>query len=125
MAASHGVGRTDHFLDDVFDLVDWYPWDHGTPHTRSFDGWTGCDLLLSFKADFVIPDRMLSGVRGHAVNVHPSVPRYRGIGGYRVATAVSQGRELVPDDRERWGRRLYTRADLAAYRDDRLAGVRK
>jgi phosphoribosylglycinamide formyltransferase-1 len=169
-----------HFLDGIFDLVDWYPWDHGTPHTRSFDGWAGCDLLLSFKADLIIPDRMLSRVRGHAVNIHPSVPEYRGIGGYRytlddgreefgstchfltrrvdagpiievsrfrtcpgeteeslrdrtaavaleqlyrVATAVSEGRELVPDDRERWGERLYTRADLAAYRGARLTGA--
>ncbi|MBS2550584.1 hypothetical protein KGQ19_27300 [Catenulispora sp. NL8] len=168
------------FLDKSFDRVDWYPWDYGTPHKRSFDDWPGCDLLLSFKADLIISDRMLSRVRRYAVNIHPSIPDYRGIGGYRyaidegresfgstchfitgrvdagpiievsrfpmcageteqslsdrtaavaleqlyrVVTAIKAGRELVPDDREHWGERLYTRAALDAYRQERLAGV--
>ena len=73
------------FLRERFTQIDWFAWDHGTPRRRTFDEWSGCDILLSFKADFIIPERMLSRVRELAINFHPSIPQYRGIGGYRYA----------------------------------------
>lgn len=73
------------FLRERFSQVDWLAWDHGTPQKRAFDEWTGCDILLSFKSDFIIPEWMLNRVRETAINFHPSIPQYRGIGGYRYA----------------------------------------
>lgn len=83
--SSNWSERAFRFLGGLFPRVDWYAWDYGTPHTRSFEDWDGCDLLFSFKADFIIPDGMLAMVRRYAVNFHPSTPDYRGIGGYRYA----------------------------------------
>ena len=88
---SRWSGIANEFLCERFSQVDWVAWDYGTPRTRTFDNWRGCDILLSFKADFIIPDRMLSQVREAAINFHPSIPQYRGIGGYRYA--LDSGRE--------------------------------
>lgn len=85
---SDGSGWSQHCYDYLtrnFASVDWCAWDYGTPFPRSFDHWPGCDLLLSFKSDFIIPVAMLEKVRGPALNFHPSVPQYRGIGGYHYA----------------------------------------
>lgn len=78
------------FLEQKFSSVDWFAWDYGQPKQRSFDTWGGCDILLSFKADFIIPNDMLERVSETALNFHPSLPDYRGIGGYRYA--IDDGR---------------------------------
>jgi hypothetical protein len=82
--------RASEFLEQKFSSVDWFAWDYGLPKKRSFDTWDGCDILLSFKADFIIPDDMLERVSETALNFHPSLPDYRGIGGYRYA--IDEGR---------------------------------
>ncbi|MDJ0005517.1 formyltransferase family protein [Rhodococcus fascians] len=78
------------FLRRRFADVDWFAWDYGDPVTRSFDQWHGCDLLLSFKSDFILSEATLDRVRELAVNFHPATPNYRGIGGYRYAIDDNQ-----------------------------------
>lgn len=83
--SSRWSGIANESLRSHFTQVDWFSWDYGRPQERTFANWRGCDILLSFKADFIIPDHMLSQVREAAINFHPSIPQYRGIGGYRYA----------------------------------------
>ncbi|MDR0283908.1 MAG: hypothetical protein LBI33_03335 [Propionibacteriaceae bacterium] len=87
---SRWSGLAHDHLRRVFRSVDWYPWDYGEEHTRYFQNWSGCDLLFAFKADQVVPSEMLNKVRELAVNFHPSLPDYRGIGGYRYALDESR-----------------------------------
>ncbi|WCT05868.1 formyltransferase family protein [Rhodococcus qingshengii] len=81
--SSEWSGHAHDYLANRFESVQWYPWDYGNPHARSFHDWPGTDLLFSFKSDFLIPESMLTKVGEYAINFHPSVPQYRGIGGYR------------------------------------------
>jgi methionyl-tRNA formyltransferase len=43
--------------------------------------WQG-DWIMSFKSDLVLPEEIIKKAQCGAVNFHPSLPKYRGIGGY-------------------------------------------
>jgi len=74
----------------AFDHVDSVFWDHGDPPANAVPAWSG-DHVFCFKADLVLPAALLDRVTGYAVNFHPSVPRFRGVGGYHYALADGDG----------------------------------
>src|SRR3989339_350313 len=60
-------------------------------HVRVFRGNVGdrfpeaarkgaCDICISYMSPWIIPKRMLAGVRKFSINFHPGPPGYRGIG---------------------------------------------
>jgi hypothetical protein len=87
---SHWSKLAHDFIRDRFADVDWMTWDYGQQPRPDFAGWPGADLLLSFSSDVILPESALSRVRELAVNFHPSIPEYRGIGGCRYA--IDEGR---------------------------------
>lgn len=61
-------------------------WGYGDPKPQKIEDWEG-DYILSFKSPLILSQNLLSNVRRHAINFHPSLPCYRGIGGYNYALA--------------------------------------
>jgi hypothetical protein len=78
------------FIQNRFADVEWVAWDYGQHPEPDFTDWPGADLLLSFNSDFILSESMLNRVQELAVNFHPSIPEYRGIGGCRYA--IDEGR---------------------------------
>jgi len=61
-------------------------WDfNNTPPTKHLT-WQG-DRIFTFKADLILPSQTIKSARKSAINFHPSIPRYRGVGGYYYALA--------------------------------------
>ncbi|MFC0268028.1 formyltransferase family protein [Kushneria aurantia] len=68
----------------VFRHVDRIFWDHGNEPPSAVENWEG-DRLFTFKADLILTPAVLAQVKKTAINFHPSIPDYRGIGGYNYA----------------------------------------
>ena len=66
--------------------VDAIFWDYGTPCPQEHLKWEG-DWIFAFKADLVLPEKVLSKASKGALNFHPAPPSYRGVGGYYFALA--------------------------------------
>ena len=64
--------------------VDAIFWDYGTPCPQEHLSWKG-DWIFTFKADLVLPEKVLSKASKGALNFHPAPPSYRGVGGYYFA----------------------------------------
>lgn len=50
----------------------------------NIDSWEG-DWIFSFKSDLILPLNLINKAKKGAINIHPSIPKYRGIGGYTYA----------------------------------------
>ncbi len=74
------------YLEDVFETVDTLLWDYGDPTPEIVKTWSG-DHVFCFKADLVLKPELLGRAKRGAINFHPSIPRYRGVGGYYFALA--------------------------------------
>lgn len=61
-------------------------WDFGTPEPSRHLTWKG-DRIFTFKADLILPPEVIGRATKSAINFHPSVPQFRGVGGYYYALA--------------------------------------
>lgn len=59
-------------------------WKTGTPFPHEVEEWAG-DWIVSFRGDLIVPGRVCSRARKGAINIHPSPPRFRGLGGQYYA----------------------------------------
>ncbi|AXS39945.1 formyltransferase family protein [Breoghania sp. L-A4] len=71
-------------LKCTFAEVDARFWDYGDTPLDFRDDFA-CDRIFTFKADWVLTPAVLGRVRKTAINFHPSIPDYRGVGGYNFA----------------------------------------
>ncbi|MDE2030614.1 MAG: hypothetical protein KGI97_08655 [Alphaproteobacteria bacterium] len=55
-------------------------WSPGMPKP-DLSGWHG-DWIICFKADLILSRAVLDRAKKGAINLHPSPPKYRGLGGY-------------------------------------------
>jgi methionyl-tRNA formyltransferase len=69
------------YLSREFITVNTIFWDYGDPKPKLVNTWVG-DRIFCFKADLVLRPHLLGRARKTAINFHPSIPQYRGIGGY-------------------------------------------
>ena len=68
-------------LRNTFENVDAIFWDYGDDKPDLIKTWCG-DRIFCFKADLVLDRHTLGQASKTAINFHPSIPQYRGIGGY-------------------------------------------
>lgn len=66
-------------------------WQVGTPFPQEVEEWEG-DWILSFRGDLIIPERIYSRAKKGAINIHPSPPHFRGLGGQYYAIAERHDR---------------------------------
>lgn len=71
----------DHLRDLKFNVKLILTKKRGEPFPSEALSWDG-DIIFSFKCYWLIPSSLLSRARIAAINLHPSLPRYRGSGGY-------------------------------------------
>ncbi|MFI8102752.1 formyltransferase family protein [Streptomyces sp. NPDC086023] len=69
------------YLTSLFPHTDTVLWDHGGKRPAFVDSWQG-DRIFCFKADLILTPDNLASARKSAINFHPAIPTYRGIGGY-------------------------------------------
>lgn len=74
------------YLAGHFRHVEALFWDYGDESPTATYAWEG-DRILTFKADLILPRAMLSRVKTIAINFHPTIPDFRGVGGYNYAIA--------------------------------------
>ncbi|WP_372425811.1 formyltransferase family protein [Salinarimonas chemoclinalis] len=72
------------FSKRVFTDMDVLLWDPGDPYPTMIDDWEG-DWIISYRGDFIFPERVYSRARKGAINFHPAPPRYRGLGSQHYA----------------------------------------
>ena len=83
----------DHLVKLGFDVKTILTKKRGEPFPSDALNWNG-DLIISYKCYWKIPTSLLAKARLAAVNFHPSLPEYRGSGGYCWA---------LYDEREHYG----------------------
>ena len=88
---SHWSHTASRFLVGQFRDVEVIFWDYGTPRPTEHIGWCG-DRIFTFRADLILDPALLSRASKSAMNFHPSIPNYRGIGGYHYA--IADGRKM-------------------------------
>jgi methionyl-tRNA formyltransferase len=74
-------------LRNTYDDVAVILWDHGERKPELIRTWSG-DRIFCFKADLVVPPETLARAARTAINFHPSIPQYPGIGGYDYVIAA-------------------------------------
>ena len=72
------------FLADHFAEVLAIFWERGDPFPIQANNWKG-QWIISFKSDLLLPPGIISNAGKGAINFHPSLPYYRGIGGATYA----------------------------------------
>lgn len=55
-------------------------WAVGDPFPPEVEEWEG-DWIISFRGDLIVPERVYSRAKKGALNIHPSPPHFRGLGG--------------------------------------------
>ncbi|MGB8383825.1 MAG: formyltransferase family protein [Dermatophilaceae bacterium] len=69
------------YLRRTFTTVETVLWDYGDEKPDVLNTWHG-DRIFCFKADLILDARTLGQATKTAINFHPAIPKYRGIGGY-------------------------------------------
>jgi methionyl-tRNA formyltransferase len=69
------------YLRQAFAEVEAVLWDYGDEKPDVIKTWYG-DRIFCFKADLILDAHTLGQATKTAINFHPSIPQYRGIGGY-------------------------------------------
>lgn len=59
-------------------------WHVGSPFPQDVEEWEG-DWIISFRGDLIVPERVFTRARKGAINIHPSPPHFRGLGGHYYA----------------------------------------
>lgn len=72
------------FTKAIFAEVKSIFWGPGDPYPREIDSWAG-EWIISFRGDLIVPERVYSKATKGAINIHPSPPRFRGLGGHYYA----------------------------------------
>ncbi|MEV4756226.1 formyltransferase family protein [Micromonospora sp. NPDC049559] len=72
------------YTKTLFSDVQAVYWEVGTPFPDEVEQWEG-DWILSFRGDLIVPERVYSRARKGAINIHPSPPWFRGLGGQYYA----------------------------------------
>lgn len=68
----------------LFEHVQAVYWQVGTPFPQEVEDWEG-DWIISFRGDLIVPERIYTRARKGAINIHPSPPWFRGLGGQYYA----------------------------------------
>ena len=69
------------YLRRTFTEVETILWDYGDEKPDTLKTWRG-DRIFCFKADLILDAHTLGQASKTAINIHPAIPTYRGIGGY-------------------------------------------
>jgi hypothetical protein len=72
------------FLKEHFSNVATAFWERGEEYPPEITSWKG-EWIISFKSDLVLRSNDISRACKGAINFHPSLPKYPGIGGYVYA----------------------------------------
>lgn len=72
------------FTRSIFTNVQAIYWGRGAPFPEELENWSG-EWLISFRGDLVVPERIYSRATKGAINIHPSPPHFRGLGGQYYA----------------------------------------
>ncbi len=72
------------FAKTIFSDVEVFCWDPGDAWPEHLENWQG-DWIISYRGDFIFPERIYKNARKGAINLHPAPPRYRGLGSQHYA----------------------------------------
>lgn len=72
------------FAKTVFSNLEVICWDPGNPYPEQIEQWEG-DWIISYRGDFIFPERIFNRAKKGAINFHPAPPKYRGLGSQHYA----------------------------------------